>query len=151
MYNKNNKLYFDAGDFETSVKDVINLIQSETKKVHIITLFRGGLPLGTRLSNELNLPLSILDYQRLDGDSKIVKFIKDSNIKKDEIIYLVDDIADEGSTVSKALEFLKDICTNKIQVYTIFGNNQKHNSSWKYSFKHSGDWIVFGPWEGYND
>ena len=116
---------------------------------HLVTPYRGGLPLGVRLSNELDVPLSILNYQRYDGDSKEVKFMYNAGISSSECIVLVDDIVDEGVTITKSVEFLREqFPMNKILVYTIFGNDKNHNPSWNYSFTHTGKWITFLPWEG---
>jgi len=150
MYTKNSKLYFEPIDFEKAVEDLETKIQLHTN-VHLVTLYRGGLPLGVRMSNQLNLPLSILDYQRLDGDSKEVAMMKDAGIKTTDVIYLVDDIADEGITITEAIKFLQsEYPETEIVTYTIFGNSDKHPREWQYTFKHGAEWICFGPWEGYN-
>jgi len=149
MYTKDNKVYFEAEDFELAVYDVSEMFKQEKNNVHIIAPYRGGLPLGVRLSNQCNLPLSILDYQRIDGDSKEVSMMKNAGICSDETLYLIDDIADEGITINKCLEFLnKEFPNNKVEVYTIFGNSDKHTPKWKYTFNHLNDWIVFEIWEG---
>jgi hypoxanthine phosphoribosyltransferase len=149
MYTENDKVYFESHDFEYAVAEVSTMIERERNKVHLVAPYRGGLPLGVRLSNQCKVPLSILDYQRLDGDSEEVSVIKNASISSSETIYLVDDIADEGITINKCLEFLsKEFPNNKIVVYSIFGNDEKHPPKWKYTFKHLGDWIVFIPWEG---
>jgi hypoxanthine phosphoribosyltransferase len=152
MYKKNNKIYFEYDDFEAAVEDVASLIEKENKKVHLVAPYRGGLPLGVRLSNQCNIPLSILDYQRLDGNkenSKNVSMMKNAGICVSDVIYLIDDIADEGITITKSLEYLREkFPLVSIKVYTIFGNDEKHNPDWKYTCKHFGDWIVFVPFEG---
>jgi len=155
MYMKNNKVYFEYSDFDYAVGQVAELIKKERDigyEVHIVTPYRGGLPLGVRLSNQCNVPLSILDYQRLDGtsnESKVVSMMKNAGIKEDDVIYLVDDIADKGVTINKCLGFLStEFPRNTLKVYTIFGDKLIHNPSWKYSFEHNKKWIQFIPWEG---
>jgi len=152
LYNKDNKLYFESQDFEVCVQDLSNIINKKTtnSEVHLVTLYRGGLPLGVRMSNQLNLKLSILDYQRLDGDkTKEVEMMKDAGISSSEIIFLIDDIADEGISIGKSLKFLyKNFPSNPIFVYTIFGNDRKHNKDWLYAYEHLGQWVQFIPWEG---
>ena len=152
MYTKNNKVYFDADDFEYAEAEVTTMISREKDDVHLIAPYRGGLPLGVRLSNECNVPLSILDYQRLDGDSKEVSIMKNVGICSNEILYLVDDIADKGITINKCLEFLiQEFPNNRVIVYSILGNDEIHPPKWRYTYKHTGDWVVFGPWEGYDE
>lgn len=115
------------------------------KNGHIVTLYRGGLPLGVMLSNRYNIPLSILDYQSYDGNSKEVDFIKNSNVTSNETIYLVDDIADTGNSIQKALDYLyKNFPYNKIVIYTIVGKNTNPRK-WNYSIEYR-NWVVF-PWE----
>jgi len=152
LYHSSGKVHFEPEDFEEAVQDfgvhfsLTNPI-SKTEEYSLVALYRGGLPLGVRLSNQFNLTLSIVDYQRLDGDSSEPAFIK--NIVKSDNIILVDDIADEGITISRTLEFLKkEFPKKEILVYTIFGNNKKHPSGWKYTFLHHKEWIQFVPWEG---
>lgn len=152
MYTENEKVYFEASDFEKAVDEISSIISNEPRDKHIVTLYRGGLPLGVRLSNQLDLPLTVLDYQRLDGKqdtSKEVSIMKNANISSSETLFLVDDIADEGITIRESVKFLNEhFPNNKLVVYTIFGNDEKHDPKWKYTFEHKGDWIVFIPWEG---
>lgn len=148
--NKNN-ISWDKFDecIGLLIYDLKSSYDINSNNTHIVTLYRGGLPLGVSLSNKLKVPLSILDYQRLDGvdkESQEVSFIKNANIKEDCTILLVDDIADEGITIRKSIEFLNEhFPKNKIIVYTLIGN-KKHNKDWKYSIENNGNWQVF-PWE----
>jgi len=152
MYTEKGKVYFEWEDFEIAVAEsdaLIKIEQSIGNNVHLVAPYRGGLPLGVRMSNQCKIPLSILDYQRLDGDSKTVSMMKNAGINDDDVIYLIDDIADEGITINKCLEFLTtEFPHNRIEVYTIFGNANIHNPSWRYSFRHDGDWVQFIPFEG---
>ena len=150
MYEKDNKEYFEAVDFDNAVQDVKTLIDLETKNIHLVTLYRGGLPLGVRLSNEFNLPLSIINYQRLDGNGDAsAKFMYNAGIQSSDCIFLVDDIADHGISLRDSLEFLRmNYPETKIVVYSIYGNDEIHDPKWKYSVKHTGKWVVFIPWEG---
>ena len=147
MFENNNKTYFEASDFEEAVEDcktIINGLYNPT----LIAPYRGALPLGVRLSNECDLKLNIIDFQRYDGDTKEPTLIKNDNIAVNETLFLIDDIADEGVTISKCLEYLKkEYPLNKIKVYTIFGN-KKHPKEWNYTYEHKGQWIQFIPWEG---
>ena len=114
---------------------------------HIVTLYRGGLPLGVRLSNELNCPLSIIDYQSYAGKkTEHMSLIKDDGIKSKDVILLVDDICDSGNTMKKAIDFLhentKDI---KIIPFTIFGSKDR---DCHFCRENSEQWVQFLPWEG---
>jgi len=150
MIEHEGKYYYPQQDVEKCIADIAQYI---TNKTHIITFYRGGLPLSVRLSNQFNLPLSILDYQTYDNNVKTknnvsVSFMKNAGIKEGEDLLIVDDIADSGDTINTALKFLEmnySDSNNKKTVYTMIGNNEKHPKEWKYKFKHLG-WSVFN-WE----
>lgn len=147
MFRKEDKLYYTWYDFDECIKQCCTFIESMSKPIHVVTFYRGGLPLGTRLSNEFKLPLSIIDYQSYDGNTKEMSFMKNANICSNEVLYVVDDIMDSGNTINKAIDFLhKEFPNNQIEVFTIFGNNDKFKGTY-YQHKHNkNDWIVF-PWE----
>ena len=147
MYKKDNKTYYEWSDFEDCIQVCGVYIENETRKVHIVTLYRGGLPLGVRLSNEYNLPLSILDYQSYNGNSKEVSMMKNAGICSSDVLYLVDDIMDSGNSIKKAKEFLnKEFPDNKIEIFTIFGSNKKFQGT-SFQYVHDKEWIIFKPWE----
>ena len=142
------KLYYEWTDFEQTITEFGELVRTH-RNPHILTLYRGGLPLGVRLSNQYNLPLSILDYQSYDGDSKEVTMMKDAGIKPNETLYLVDDILDTGNTFKRVLDYLKDnFPKNKICVYAIFGDKHKYPEYNFWYHRNDNEWVVFEPWEG---
>jgi len=66
----------------------------------IVGLQRGGLPLSVKLSNEMGIPMGVLNYQTRDGlantedmRSQILEFGDLSNV------LFVDDICDSGRTI----------------------------------------------------
>jgi len=152
MYTENNKEYFTHNDFEGCVNTIEKDIKKQKKNVHLVTLYRGGLPLGVRLSNSMNLPLSILNYQRYDGNKEPeMEFMHNAGISSSDMIYIVDDIADEGVSIKETLKFLQPLFPqNAFSVYTLIGKSE-HPKEWKFCLEHSGNWIVFEPWEGKNN
>ena len=144
MVEKDNKFYYNWKDFDLCIAHIVE--ENKDQNIHIVAPYRGGLPFGVALSNIMDKPLSIIDYQRYDGQSEYVTMIKD-NIKEDEIILLVDDIADEGVTLDRCISFIEKNYDNKIKVHTMIGS-KKHNKEWKYTFDHQG-WSVF-PYEHFN-
>lgn len=138
------KEYYTWKEFEENISYFEAIVDMNNLN-HIVTLFRGGLPLGTTLSNKCKLPLTILDYQSYDGDSKEVEW-GICNLTKDSKILLVDDLADSGLSLNKAIKFLNSNGYKNIKVCTIHGNNQIHSKEWNYCNKHTGKWIVY-PWE----
>ncbi len=67
------KRFLTEQEIDNSLSDCIDLITQNLehgKQPHIVSLYRGSLPLGVQLSNQLQAPLSIIDYQTRDGKSK---------------------------------------------------------------------------------
>ena len=146
------KLHVSWEDYNN---DVI-LLKKEIEKIenpHLVTLYRGGLPLGTHLSNVMNLPLSIVDFQSYDGHSSEPELIKNAGICVTDTLVLVDDIFDKGLTIAKTVDKLYDIFPNiKIKVFTLYQNNHMSHLHKNYDFKveslnnSHGLWVSF-PWE----
>ena len=130
--------------------DIINENITGVQKPHIISLYRGSLPLGVKLSNQLNAPLSIVDYQSYDGKSKKPELIKNAGITAEDLLVIIDDICDKGETLKVAEEYIKAwFPYNKILIYTVVGSKE-HPERYNYSIEHNSQWIVF-PWEIIND
>ena len=139
------KIEYSWQDFDKDVETIIKYINKKSnKKKHIVTLYRGGLPLGVTLSNKCNSPLSIIDYQRLDGNSENPKPIFIINkIKDGDHIFLVDDIYDTGKSMNESYKFLSLKYPNSdIEGITLVGSGNQ----FFYTTQHKEDWIKF-PWE----
>lgn len=143
------KHIYSFSDYSQDIKLLANMINEESRETHIVTPYRGGLPLGVALSNKTDSPLSILEYQRYDGNTKEVKLMHNANISSNELLILIDDLVDEGITMAKSVEFLRrEFPNNPVKVFTIFG---KHDIDFPvkstYLREHPGRWIHFEPWE----
>lgn len=154
------KKYISSQEIDNSLNDCIDLIneyKSGTQKPHIVSLYRGSLPIGVQLSHYLNSPLSIIDYQMYDGDTKEPKLIKNAGITVDDLIVLIDEICDRGITLKLTEKYIREMFPyNKILIYTIVGSKE-HPKHYHYSIEHEVNqftkekaWIVF-PWETIND
>lgn len=140
------KRYITHEEINNSLMDCVDLINDTKLKPHIISMYRGSLLLGVQLSNQLKAPLSIIDFQTRDGKSKKPELIKNANIKPDEVLVLIEDIADSGVTLKITEEYLTSwFPKNEIIIYSIVGN-QHHPKHWRYSIEHNSQWIEF-PWE----
>jgi len=135
--------------------DIYNLKQQiETQdKPHLVTLYRGGLPMGTHLSNILDIPLSIIDFQSYHGEVTEAKIIKNAGISAENTLVLVDDIFDKGLTIAKSVHLLRELYpNNKLKIYTLYNNNHMSHLHDNYAFevislnRSNGLWISF-PWE----
>lgn len=114
----------------------------------IVAISRGGLTLGHLLTDLLRVPIStftIQSYSDLQtrGEAKITKPL---TVPLDgKKILLVDDVADSGTTLVRALEYLKMYTPKKIYTLTMY---YKPHSVYKpdYFAKTTSAWIMF-PYE----
>ena len=140
------KKYLTEQEIDNSLSDCIDLITQNLehgKHPHIVSLYRGSLPLGVKLSNQLQVPLSIIDYQSYDGASKKPELIKNAGITADDLLILVDDICDKGDTLRVVEEYIRGWFPNNVLlIYTVVGST-KHPSHYNYSIEHENQWIVF--------
>jgi hypoxanthine phosphoribosyltransferase len=114
----------------------------------LIAISRGGLSLGHILSDLLALPISTFSIQsytdiQSHGEAKItVELTKPIKGKR---VLLVDDVADSGKTLERAVNYLKGFEPSEITVVTMF---YKPHSVFRpdYFVKQTGKWIIF-PYE----
>ena len=133
----------------------ISLIYHKYKKVtkpHIVSVYRGSLPIGTHLSNIFQCPLSIVKYQSRDGeDSKaewLLNLTADKSVRNNPKFFphliVVDDIYDTGETF-RAVKALSEFQDNPdYSLMALFGN--KNDDGVHYLHEQLRKWIVF-PWE----
>lgn len=154
------KKYLTSQEIDNSLMDCIDIINQNltgVQKPHIVSLYRGSLPLGVKLSNKLQAPLSIIDYQSYDGKSKKPELMKNAGITAEDLLVVIDDICDKGDTLRLTEEYIKAwFPYNKILIYTIVGSKE-HPKHYHYSIEHEVNqftrekaWVVF-PWEIIND
>ena len=140
-------------DCQEYIKENLTGVQ----KPHIVSLYRGSLPIGVSLSNALKAPLSIIDYQTRDGKSKKPKLLKNAGITASDLLVVIDDICDSGKTFKLTEEYIKSwFPNNQIIFWTIIGSKE-HPEHYKYSIEHpqnetTGEkaWVIF-PWETIED
>ena len=144
--NNNYNYYYDEYYY-----DVATLVQRYKKITypHIISIYRGSLPLGVHLSNILKCPLSIVKYQSRDGqDSKAEWLLNLTNERKNPKFFphliVVDDIYDTGKTF-RAVKDLPEFQDNPdYTLVALYGN--KNDDGVVYLHEQLYRWIVF-PWE----
>ena len=140
--------------YDQYYNDVITLKERYDKipNPHIVSIYRGSLPLGTHLSNALNCPLSIVKYQSRDGEDSKAEWLL--NLTSDESVrptprffphlIVVDDIYDTGKTF-RAVKALSEFQDNPdYSLVALFGNKNKDGVH--YLHEQLRKWIVF-PWE----
>ncbi len=122
-----------------------NLLEKEAPFDEIIAIARGGLTLGHLLSDYMNLPIcsitiqSYTDIQK-QGELRITAGLN-AHIRGKRIL-LVDDIADSGKTLKRAVGYLKRFHPAEIVTVTMF---YKPHSSFKpaYFVKETNKWVIF--------
>lgn len=114
----------------------------------IVAISRGGLTLGHLLTDLLRVPISTFTIQsytdiQTQGKVKITKPL--ATPIYDKHILLVDDVADTGKTIQRALEYLKTQQPNQVTTVTMY---YKPHSTFKpdYFAKTTSAWILF-PYE----
>ena len=134
--------------------DVAQLVE-RFKKIanpHIVSIYRGSLPLGVHLSNIFKCPLSIVKYQSRDGeDSKaewLLNLTADKSVRNNPKFFphliVVDDIYDTGETF-RAVKALSEFQDNPdYSLMALFCNKNKDGVH--YLHEQLRKWIVF-PWE----
>jgi len=144
--NNNYNYYYDEYYY-----DIATLVQRYKKITypHIISIYRGSLPLGVHLSNILKCPLSIVKYQSRDGqDSKAEWLLNLTNERKNPKFFphliVVDDIYDTGETF-RAVKALPEFQDNPdYSLMALFEND--NDDDVHYLHEQMYRWIVF-PWE----
>lgn len=114
----------------------------------IVAISRGGLTLGHLLSDLLRLPVSTFAIQsytdiQTHGEATVTQTLKEPITGKR--ILLVDDVADSGKTLLRAIEYLKELGPASIETVTLF---YKPHSEFRPDFfaKITKKWILF-PYE----
>ena len=161
------KIYYSDAMFKKDMLHVKKYLDNKYEAV--IAPYRGGLTMGTKLSHILDIPLGVIDYQRLD--SNMEKDNKNNTIRmaiepvgKDGLLYwlmkgkilLVDDICDTGKSIEKIYKFLKLMHpTIEIDILCIYGNKGAEEylqeflpeAKLNYLYDNKDKWVTFGTWE----
>ena len=114
----------------------------------IVAISRGGLTLGHLLADFLRIPISTISIQsytdiQAQGELTIVLPLQKSI--QDKRVLLVDDVADSGKTLIRAVEHLKESHPKEIATVTMF---YKPHSTFRpdYFTRQTTKWILF-PYE----
>ena len=138
--------------YDQYYNDVVTLKERYDKipEPHIVSIYRGSLPLGTHLSNALNCPLSIVKYQSRDGEDDRAEWLlnltgdKKLHPKFFPYLIVVDDIYDTGKTFRAVLALDEFQNNPNYQAIALFGN--PNDDGVLYLNEQVYRWIVF-PWE----
>lgn len=134
-------------DFEQDTSHII----SEIKKGHykydrVVSVMRGGLPLGVCISHALNIPLDTLKWSTRDFPECDLFNL---TMRSDERILLVDDICDSGKTLKTIKEnFANSFIHTAVLVYNGDQEFVPEYYGYKISRKENPKFIDFW-WEKY--
>lgn len=158
------KIGYQDHQFKKDVLSIKHLLKDTTAEA-VIAPYRGGLTLGTKLSHVLDLPLGIVEYQRLDSNSTQTNIrLNVDPVSKDGLtnfifmkkVILVDDICDSGLTIEKIYKFLRILNPNiEIEIICLFGNENAVKAlgelpagiTFKYLNDNQNKWVTFETWE----
>lgn len=134
-------------EYQADFKELVYKIKDSGKKYErIVAIHRGGLILGTHLSNVLDVPLGVLLWSR--------KLVRDSSnqtiiMNRGKNILLVDDILDSGDTIHDVQQTYKEY--NMDTAVLIYNNINKFNITptyfgWEINRNDTPQWFDFW-WE----
>jgi hypothetical protein len=124
------------------------IITHTPQENHIVAISRGGLTLGHILSDFLRVPIATFSIQsytdiKTHGVVRITEPLK-TNINGKSIL-LVDDVADTGTTLKRAVSYLKQFHPKSITTVTMF-YKPKSIIRPDYFAGQTSKWIIF-PYE----
>ncbi len=136
-------------EYHTLARNLASKILLDKARIdEVVAISRGGLTLGHLLTDLLHVPISTFTIQsytdiQMQGEVKITKPL--ATPLDGKRILLVDDVADRGTTLVRAIEYLNMFTPKKIFTLTMF---YKPHSVYKpdYLAKTTSDWILF-PYE----
>jgi uncharacterized protein len=136
-------------EYHTLTRSLAAKILEEKLQIdEIVAISRGGLTLGHLLTDLLRVPISTFTIQSYTDIQKSgeVRITKPLTIPLDgKTVLLVDDVADRGTTMVRAIEYLKMFTPKKVHTLTLY---YKPHSVYKPDFfaQTTSAWICF-PYE----
>lgn len=131
-----------------ALKLAASLLSSKKNIDEIVAISRGGLTFGHVLSDFLRIPIWTITIQsysdiQVQGEIKITGKLQNSIEGKQ--VLLVDDVADSGKTLVRAIDYLKEAGATDVTTMTLF---YKPHSVFRpdYFAKQTSKWILF-PYE----
>lgn len=132
-------------DIEIGCDDLVRQFKRDNKKFDIIVgISRGGLIPSTILSHKLDIPLAVVSIKN-DEYMTNEKIAFHNKFKKEWRILIVDDIYDNGNSISCMETVITDhLPENKMDVAVLFSKNG--NIPYTYKTYPSDVWLEM-PWE----
>lgn len=137
------------GNVETACAHIIKELDTKgIRPTRIVALSRGGLTLGVILSHNLNIPMTPVQYSSKKGVGDNRNHCNDLPAIANEVLLIVDDIADSGHSLKEVVDFYTSTDSNSVFSATMYlrqGSVIVPSSHW-HSLQQEGPFIHF-PWE----
>lgn len=143
-----NKVFFSWEDFDTATNALAETIDSSYSPESVVSISRGGDPLGVQLSHFFDARYGSIranhydDKERKDG----VEIIDEMLGEVEGNLLIVDDVSDTGKTLETVLNYLEG-CEeiDKVKTATL---HIKPETSFvpDFHFEETDKWVVY-PWE----
>ena len=143
MNPQREKYIYSLEEYNADIKS-LQLELSNIKNLHLVSVYRGSIPIVVHLSNILNCEMSIVKFQNQNGVAVAPVFLT-NNIKDNDRLVVIEDIYDTGRTIKLVQQLINfDYKNHTVNYYSLFG--RKNDVGVKYLRESNGKWIVF-PWE----
>jgi len=143
MNQEREKYIYSFEEYNADIKS-LQLELSKIENLHLVSVYRGSIPIVVHLSNLLNCEMSIVKFQNQNGVAVAPVFLT-NNIKDKDRLVVIEDIFDSGRTIKLVQQLINfDYKNHVVNYYSLFG--RKNEVGVKYLRESNGKWIVF-PWE----
>jgi len=143
MNQEREKYIYSFEEYNADIKS-LQLELSNIENLHLVSVYRGSIPIVVHLSNLLNCEMSIVKFQNQNGVAVAPVFLT-NNIKDKDSLVVIEDIYDSGRTIKLVQQLINfDYKNHSVSYYSLFG--RMNDVGVKYLKESNGKWIVF-PWE----
>jgi hypoxanthine-guanine phosphoribosyltransferase len=130
-------------EYESDVRSLRKTL-SEIKNIHLISVYRGSIPIVVHLSNVLNCEMSIIRLHESNENTAQIEFLL-NNIKENQHLVVIEDIYDTGRTMQSIQRMMEvEYKNHTISYYSLFG--RKNDDGVIYLNEKKKKWITF-HWE----
>jgi hypoxanthine phosphoribosyltransferase len=160
----NDKKILSWKEVEDVVQQFVGYVQFTAEELTdsvVVGIKRGGLIPAVMVSHQLDLPLEVINFQRIDNNDVNVNQRDIDKILQYKNIFIVDDIYDTGETINKIVDAIKarNVDNSNIEAFTLC-LKEKHLTSQndlpilnlaylsELIIVNDNEWVVF-PWESY--
>lgn len=152
MVEKEYVSWNDAVNAAVSIVEVVEGLEKADQIDEIdrvVAVSRGGLPLGTMISHQLDVPLTTLEASHYDDEERKDSFmIQDSGLSEiqvSETVVLVDEVTDTGRTLEEITTLWNDY-HGFDYITAVWHEKPESDFTPNIAVEETDKWIVY-PWE----